>query len=138
PGPSSSTGRSEKMSITVAILRAVKLLVGTIEPTARGLSIQPLKNLSSSSKRWASDLRGVSAISVSSLQNRQNHFRNVDPARSHARPVSKETVEGGVCMAAYPRSPKESKNTFIREKKPVDCGLFSCDEICSNSCRSSR
>src|SRR5690606_9451032 len=65
PGPSSSTGRPERISITDAIRRAVKLLVGTIEPTARGLSIQPLKNFSSSSKRLASDLRGVSAIRVS-------------------------------------------------------------------------
>ncbi len=31
-----------------------------------------------------------------------------------------------------------SKNSFIRAKKPVDSGLFSLEEISSNSCSSSR
>ena len=57
PGPISSTGRPDATSITEAIRRAVTELVGTIEPTAFGLSIQPLKKRSSSSNFVASDFR---------------------------------------------------------------------------------
>ena len=35
-------------------------------------------------------------------------------------------------------SPKDSKKSFMREKKPLDCGLLSLEDSCSNSSRSSR
>src|SRR5690606_38989736 len=60
-----STGRPEAGLMTLAILRAVMLLVGRIAPTALGISIQVLKNFSSSSNRSARDLRRLPAISMS-------------------------------------------------------------------------
>ena len=65
PGPTSSTGRPDFVSMIEAIRRAVTELVGTIEPTALGLSIQPLKNFSSSSN-FSANLRSPEvAIDVS-------------------------------------------------------------------------
>ena len=71
PGPTSSTGRPDSGSTTEAMRRAVIELVGTIEPTVFGLSIQPLKNFSSSSNFSASAFRSLGttchAISPQSL-----------------------------------------------------------------------
>ncbi len=69
PGPTSSTGRPDFGLTMDAILRAVMELVGTIEPTAFGLSIQPLKNFSSSSNFSASDLRNPDPRAMRALLN---------------------------------------------------------------------
>ena len=60
PGPTSSTGRPDFVSMIEAMRVAVTELVGTMEPTARGLSIQPLKNFSSSSN-FSANLRSAGA-----------------------------------------------------------------------------
>ena len=135
PGPTSSTGRPDFVSMIDAMRRAVTELVGTMEPTARGLSIQPLKNFSSSSN-----------FDASLAQSRTGHRRSPsDGWRTHNRPLRQRKVARRVSGeirrirdARVQRSPKDSKKSFMREKKPLDCGEFSFDDSFSNSSSSSR
>ena len=73
PGPTSSTGRPDFGLTIEAILRAVIELVGTIEPTVFGLSIQPLKNFSSSSNFSASAFRNPGPRAMQVLLNAPPH-----------------------------------------------------------------
>ena len=121
--------------MTDAMRFAVIELVGMIDPTALGLSIQPLKKRSSSSNFSASALRNSDPRRMDQTPCR---FRGINSSLTPHCKAYAALPRGCPPASQRQRSPKDSKKSFMREKKPLDCGEFSFEESFSNSSSSSR